>query len=323
MPEIAFKIDRTIVEYPSNRQFSIAKVDDCMKNIDLPKKSQKPPEFFSAQVREARWFYLDLAPPADVPLAVVCGGCEVCRADYAMRRATFAYTAIEFVAQGRGRLTLAGHAHDLLPGSIFSYAPGVAQDITSDRGEPLVKYFVNFTGQHGSELLEQHGLAPGSYGRVFAPAEIQEVFDLLIHNGARATRFSGPLCAALVEYLIVKIADLLVPGEAAQTPAFATYQRCRQHVQTHYARLHSLGQIARECHVDPAYLCRLFGRYDHQSPYQFLIRLKMNLAAERLQDPATAVKQVAAQLGFADAGHFSRSFKKVFGISPDGFRRLR
>ena len=281
------------------------------------------PEFFSAQVREARWFYLDLAPPAEVPLAVVCGGGEVCRPDYAIHRATFAYTAIEFVARGRGRLTLAGQAGDLLPGSVFSYSADIPHDITTDPQQPLIKYFVNFTGPRGLDMLQQHGLAPGSRGQVLAPLEIQEVFDHLIENGLKATRYSGQLCATLVEYLIVKIAELLVPGEAAQTPAFATYQRCRQHMQLNYARLRSLGQIARDCHVDPAYLCRLFARYDHQSPYQFLMRLKMNLAAQRLRNPAMLVKQVAADMGFADAFHFSRAFKKVLGVSPDRFRRLR
>lgn len=302
---------------------AIAKVDESMKNIDLPRTRSSKPEFFSAQVREARWFYLDLAPPADLPLAVVCGGCEFCQADYAMHRRTFAYTAIEFVAQGRGRLTLAGQSHELLPGSVFAYAPGVAQDITTDPAQPLVKYFVNFTGRHGYDLLEQHGLSPGSHGRVHAPAEVWDVLDLLIVNGLKGTRFSGMLCATLVEYLIVKIADLLVPGEAVQTPAFVTYQRCRQHIQSHYAQLKSLRQIGKECHVDPAYLCRLFSRFDHQTPYQFLVRLKMNLAAERLQNPAMLIKQVAAELGFADAFHFSRTFKRVLGVSPEGFRRLR
>ncbi len=290
--------------------------------IDSSTTSRKP-AFFSAQVREARWFYLDLAPPNDAPLAAVCGGCEVCQPDYAIHRDTFAYLAIEFVAQGRGRLTLAGQSCDLLPGSIFSYAADVAHEITTDPQQPLVKYFVNFTGQRGLDLLQQHGLAPGSRGHAFAPLEIQEVFDRLIENGLKATRYSNRLCATLVEYLILKAAESLVPGEAVQTPSFATYQRCRQHILAHHARLKSLGQIARECHVDAAYLCRLFGRYDHQSPYQFLTRLKMNLAAQRLQNPGTLVKQVAAELGFADAFHFSRAFKKLLGVSPEGFRRLR
>jgi AraC-like DNA-binding protein len=75
--------------------------------------------------------------------------------------------------------------------------------------------------------------------------------------------------------------------------------------------------------VDAAYLCRLFRRYDHQTPYQFLLRLKMNLAAERLQNPGVLVKQVAAELGFHDPFHFSRAFKSILGLSPEAFRRLR
>jgi AraC-like DNA-binding protein len=67
----------------------------------------------------------------------------------------------------------------------------------------------------------------------------------------------------------------------------------------------------------------LFRRYDHQTPYQFLLRLKMNHAAERLQSPGTLVKQVAEETGFADPFHFSRMFKSVLGLSPDAFRGIR
>lgn len=294
-----------------------------MNDAPDPTLRSTPPEFFSLQVREARRFYLDLAPAATIPLAVVCGGVERCEPDYAIRRSSFPYDSIEFVATGRGTLVLEGETHALCPGTLFSYGPGIAHEITSDPREPLVKYFVDFAGHEAGAKLKQFDLAPGSVGRVFAPGEIQGIYDALIDNGLRGTRFSPQLCVTLLEYLLLKMAESLMPAEAAQTPAFATYQRCRQHIQTHHARLRTLGQIAKECHVDPAYLCRLFGRYDHQTPYQFLVRLKMNLAAQRLQNPGTLVKQVAAELGFADAFHFSRTFKKVLGLAPEAFRRLR
>jgi AraC-like DNA-binding protein len=281
------------------------------------------PEFFSPQVREARRFYLDLAPPPTEPMAVVCGGCEHCAPDYAIHRGSFPYYSLEFVAQGKGQLTLADETYPLSAGTVFSYGPNIPQRITTDPADPLVKYFVDFCGARAVELLGQHAPQPGSVGRVFAPAEIQAAFDELIHNGLKATRFSSRVCAVLLEYLILKIAESLMPWEAAQTPAFATYQRCRQYLQAHYLGLRSLSQAARQCHVDPAYLCRLFCRYAHQTPYQFLLRLKMNAAAQRLQDPGALVKQVAAELGFDDPFHFSRAFKKVFGLSPEAFRRVR
>lgn len=281
------------------------------------------PDFFSFQVREARRFYLDLAPPSDRPLAVVSGGCEHCTADYAIDRATFPYYSLELVVRGRGALVLAGRPYTLQPGALFAYGPGVAQHITTNPDEPLVKYFVDFTGPRAGELLAQFGPAPGTVARVLAPAEIQAVLDDLIGNGQRAGPHAARLCALLLEYLLLKIADSQVPWEATPTPAFATYLRCRQHLETHYVRLKTVAQAARECHVDQAYFSRLFRRYAQQPPHQFLLRLKMNLAAQRLHDPATLIKQVAAELGFADPFHFSRAFKRALGISPDAFRRLR
>jgi AraC-like DNA-binding protein len=291
------------------------------QQIRQPSASQ--PEFFSLQVRQARRFYLDLAPSGREPLVVVCGGCEHCTADYAVRRSTFPYFSIEFVAGGKGSLDLAGQRLSLMPGMVFSYGPDIPHEIASDRSDPLLKYFVDFAGVEAAPMLRQYALAPGTVARVFSPGEIQTIFDDLIVNGLKATPLTGLLCETLLKYLVLKIRESMMPLEAAQTRAFASFQRCRRHIQSNYHCLWSVEQIARECHVDPAYLCRLFRRFDHQTPYQFLLRLKMNFAAQRLQEPGTLVKQVAAELGFDDPFHFSRTFKNVFGLSPEAFRRLR
>jgi AraC-like DNA-binding protein len=294
-----------------------------MKNVPrLPDMPPSGPEFFSRQVREAQRFYLDLAPSAEEPMVVVCGGSECCAANYAIRRETFPYLAIEFVAGGKGTLNLAGREVDLSPGVVFAYGPGIPQQITTDAARPLVKYFIDFAGRWAEQLMEQH-LPLGSVGRVFVIGEIQDIFDELIRNGLKVTQFSTRLCNILLEYLILKIAESLMPWEATETAAFATFQRCRQYIRSHCGRLKSLDQVALECHVDRAYLCRIFQRFARQTPYQFLLRLKMNLAAERLQDPATLVKEVAFELGFVDPFHFSRVFKRLFGLSPEAFRRLQ
>ena len=47
----------------------------------------------------------------------------------------------------------------------------------------------------------------------------------------------------------------------------------------------------------------------------------MNRAAQLLIDDRMMVKEAAAALDFADAFHFSRTFKRIYGISPDRFVR--
>lgn len=281
------------------------------------------PEFFSAQVVQARRFYLDLRPRVQAGLTIICGGSEHCAPNYAIHRATFPFYSIEFVAQGGGRLKIKRQEHRLRPGIVFAYGPGVAHDITTEPGEPLVKYFIDFAGTEAVTLLGSARLKPGTVAQVYPPGEIQPLFDELIRNGRRGTAGTPAICAQLLRGLALKVAEARAPQPGHDTLAFATYQQCLAHLQRHFLRLRSVTQAAGECHVDDAYLCRLFQRYDHQSPYRVLIRLKMNYAAERLQAPNALVKQVAEETGFNNPFHFSRVFKSVFGMPPTGMVKMR
>ena len=281
------------------------------------------PDFFSPQVSTARRFYLDLNPPRGTKLAVVCGGVEHCAPDYAIRRETFPFFSIEYVVRGEGWLKLGRRSFELRPGTIFSYAPGIRQHITANPQKPPVKYFVDFAGTQSGQWLRRAQLAAGSAAQLFPPTEIQPLFDELIRNGQRATGHTPELCRHLLEAIGLKLREARVPLKNEDSLAFATFQKCRQHLQEHCFRLATLEQAAGECHLDTAYLCRLFRRFDHQSPYQFLMRLKMNAAADRLHQPGALVKNVAADLGFANPFHFSRAFKSVFGVPPESFRKMR
>ena len=274
---------------------------------------------------EARRFYLNLKPAKGASLAVVSGGYEVCSPEYAIHRPGFPYYSIEFVVRGRGNATLSGQSHALRPGRVFAYGPGIRHDILTDAKEPLAKYFVDFSGTEAKDVLGCSGLSPGEVTQVFPQDEVQVLFDELIRSGLRAASPSGDICAALLRSIAFRIAECRAPEDGTETLAFETYRECLHHIQTHYARLRQLQELAQECRLAPAYLCRLFRRYNnnHQTPYQLLRRLKMNRAAELLQARGAMVKQVAEQVGFDDPFQFSRAFKQVFGISPDAFRHMR
>jgi AraC-like DNA-binding protein len=281
------------------------------------------PAFFSPQVAQARRFYLNLQPPRDIPLAVVCGGLEHCNSDYAINRESFPFHSLEYVVRGGGEVRLGNQSHPLKPGSLFTYGPGVEHEISSAPSAPLVKYFVDFTGTRADGLLQACNLAPGETSLVHPVNTLQPLFDELIRAGAESRRESSALCNQLLECLTLRIAGSCAPSGGVESLAFSTYAQCRQFMETNFVRLQTLDQIAAERHVNKAYLCRLFHRYDQQTPYQFLLRLKMNHAAEQLQQPGMLVKQVAEQAGFADPFHFSRVFRAVLGLSPARFRNLR
>jgi AraC-like DNA-binding protein len=279
------------------------------------------PSFVSTQVTEARRYYLDLNPNPSREIVVVCGGCERLRSDYVVERKSFPYLAIEFVAEGEGSLELAGRSYRLRAGMAFAYGPSVPHLIRNEPGRPMLKYYLDFAGIGSRRLLTESPLGRWEAVQLSAPQELTDLFELLQREGASESRFAPKICAALVPLMIMKITERAVRYGSVEPRALETYQRARRVVERDYVKLRSAEAAAKACHLDPAYFSRLFRRFAHTTPYQFLMKLKMNRAAELLLDERMLVKEAAAELEFSDAFHFSRAFKRIYGISPDQFAK--
>jgi AraC family transcriptional regulator of arabinose operon len=279
------------------------------------------PAFVSQQVVTARRYFLDLRPAHRGPLTVVCGGEERVRGDYVVARDDFPYCCVEFVAAGRGMLTLAGREIPLAAGTVFSYGPGIPHAIRTDRRRKMRKYYVDFVGRDAIRLLRAARLAPGSYATLSRPREIQAIFDLVQQCGLAHSAHSQALCSQLLGVLLTKIQECAQPSDTPDGVAFATFERFRQFLATERHRLSSVEQAATELGISSAYACRLFRRFGTTSPYQELLRQRMALAADLLTHDGLQVQEAAVRLGFTDPSQFSRAFKRVAGISPRAFQR--
>ena len=217
-------------------------------------------------------------------------------------------------------MLLDGQLHRLTPGTVFAYGPSTAHHIRTDPQRPLIKYFVDANPALVSRVLRDAKIKSGVAFQTSRPGEFLRLFDDLIATGQRKTAFCRLICDRLFDAMIYRAAESAVPMGSIEAPSFTTYQRCLRIVESKAIQLKSLNQAAKLCGVNEAYLCRLFRRYDKQTPYQCLLRLKMNHAAALLRQPRSRVQDVARELGYSDAFHFSKVFKRVFGHSPSDVR---
>ena len=156
--------------------------------------------------------------------------------------------------------------------------------MTNETEIPLVKYFVDFTGPDALKMLRKFGPALGNAMQVSSPEVIIRIFEDLIKNGQNGSSYTPLLCTAILQQLIFKIAETSIIENTRKTAAFYTYQKSREIIQKNCLTLRSLDKIAEECNIDSAYLCRLFKRFDNQSPYQYLMQMKMNLCRQKTSD---------------------------------------
>ncbi|MFI9761497.1 AraC family transcriptional regulator [Streptomyces sp. NPDC051963] len=88
------------------------------------------------------------------------------------------------------------------------------------------------------------------------------------------------------------------------------------------ARPITLARLARAAGVSESTLNRIWRRQFGLSPVAGLERLRLARAEPLLWLSNLSLRAIAVQCGFADAYHFSRRFRAVYGMSPSAFRRI-
>ncbi|MDQ8184447.1 AraC family transcriptional regulator [Pelagicoccus sp. SDUM812002] len=274
------------------------------------------PSFISRQVLDANYFFLNLNPNDSAEFGVSCGGMEKCSPDYEVVRSDFGFVGIEYVVSGRARVSMGGTSFELRPGSLFGYLPHTEIKIENSGLYPLTKYFVDLHGEQAISLFENSPLGELRVLEFAGVRWVEEVFRQMVKFGSRGGSKAERSCSLLAEHLLLQIEEVESEGEGGGSAAYHSYRRCRDLIEKRFAEMNSVGELAGLVRLDQAYISRLFSRFDEESPYKKLIRLKMNQAARLLFRESVMVKNAAEAVGFEDAAHFSRVFKNTYGVSP-------
>lgn len=80
------------------------------------------------------------------------------------------------------------------------------------------------------------------------------------------------------------------------------------------------GEIASAVNLSLAHLRYLFKAETGMSPAQYLRSLRMQEAEKLLKTTFLSVKEVMHRIGVRDESHFTRDFKKAYGMSPAQYR---
>ncbi|MDD3278105.1 MAG: helix-turn-helix domain-containing protein [Lachnospiraceae bacterium] len=94
-----------------------------------------------------------------------------------------------------------------------------------------------------------------------------------------------------------------------------------KYLEKHYQEKISLDQIAANMYLSPFYISKIFKSETGDTPINYLINLRMEKAKEILDgEPTKSIQSIAAAVGYEDAYHFSKIFKKYSGMSPLHYR---
>jgi AraC-like DNA-binding protein len=98
--------------------------------------------------------------------------------------------------------------------------------------------------------------------------------------------------------------------------------RARDLADVRYAQPLTVADMAAAAGSSPAHFSREFKRAFGESPHQYLLTRRLERAAALLQVTDWSVADICFAVGAGSVGSFTASFSRMYGRSPQAYRRL-
>lgn len=92
-------------------------------------------------------------------------------------------------------------------------------------------------------------------------------------------------------------------------------------IHAHYTEPITLDQMAESCHTSKSEFCRIFKKTLHQTPFEYLLRYRIQKSLSLLVSDSHNITEIAQQVGFSGPSYYSEVFRKYMDCSPREYKR--
>lgn len=240
---------------------------------------------------------------------------------------------IAFILSGKGKYKIDNELYFVEEGDLLILNPGVYhQALTDGNGKPTIEFFVGFTDVAFREMTpNRFDISDGPIlhttgefrQKLFRIASSMESENEILRQGRYFM-----LRSYLIQMILLIIREQSEPLKQRKGYEFESFskkyvvEQIISYFSDHYAEKISLDQIAENMYLSPFYISRIFKSETGNTPIHYLIDIRLEQAKEILEsEDYTSIQEVAARVGYDDAYHFSKLFKKKYGIPPSKTKR--
>ncbi|TDN40328.1 AraC family transcriptional regulator [Hymenobacter sp. UV11] len=162
--------------------------------------------------------------------------------------------------------------------------------------------------------------------RFYNNADITALLYKLVRIGFDSSRNKDILADLTVKELVLRLMQTQSLHELeTQGPALATSNRFAhilQYIKEHIAEKISITALSERVHMSQASFHRAFRQEFGLSPLEYIIKERMRLAKQCLQNPALSITEICFRAGFNNQAYFTRMFRQMEGMTPTDYRAL-
>ncbi|WP_125604940.1 AraC family transcriptional regulator [Lapidilactobacillus bayanensis] len=239
-------------------------------------------------------------------------------ASYQVNRPQSQIYCFEYVISGQGTIIIDQMQQTVHTGDCYLLPAGHDHHYWSDKKDPLHKIWINVAGTLCAQLLQVYHLQQQF---IFKQTDTFSLFnDLLqmleqrnLSNQQRSNR-----SALLFHQLLIALQPAL-QKQSVLLPE--TLIKAQAIFDNHLNQALSIQEVANTVNLSASQLTRQFKTYLNQTPYDYYLSQKIELAKLLLRNTNLSSQSIAIQLNFADEHYFSNLFKQKIGIAPSIWRK--
>lgn len=241
------------------------------------------------------------------------------------------YLEMAFMMSGSGKYHINGVVYDVKEGDLLIFNPGVLHQalVDEDSEIPTTEFFVGCSDIQ-IKGMEKNFIPLSDGGNILhTTGELrQKLFKLCSSMDAEKELGGYGRYYMMKSYLMQMLVYIIrsqkpKPLEVTSGYAFESVnkkyvvEQIVNYFEEHYSEKISLDRIAENMYLSTFYISKIFKSETGDAPIRHLINIRLERAKEILElSPEFSIKEVAARVGYEDVYHFSKQFKKHYGISP-------
>ena len=206
-----------------------------------------------------------------------------------------------------------GMCIDIAPSILTEVVSGIKKPDLTEFNPDLERYFTTNYFPENKYNAKQNALGK----------RLEQISQELALNTEHNFEFTNEFFYDLAEKLVIdqysNIKDLnAIPSVklATKKDLFRKIALGKNFIDSHFSQIKNIEEVALECSMSEYHFFRLFRHVYQISPYQYILKKKLELAYQLLKDKALNISEVAFLTGFNDLPTFSKSFKKQYGLAP-------
>jgi AraC family transcriptional regulator len=170
--------------------------------------------------------------------------------------------------------------------------------------------------------IRQNNIAPrfANEEDSFILATSELIYAELQQGNPHGPMFAEIFARTLAAHILTRFSKARSTKEMPIGITALKVKRLDEYIEANLTHPITLSDLATQIGLSEYHFCRAFKRTTGISPYQYLLKKRIQYACECLSQKDISIQDIAFSSGFGDPVQFSKHFKRVMGVTPTFYR---